>query len=87
MQKVVIYTGDLCSFCLMAKKLLDGKNISYQEININVDKHKKDEMVNLAKGKTSVPQIFVGELHIGGFDELYMLERENKLESILKGAR
>ena len=87
MKKVVIYTGDLCGFCLMAKKLLDGKSISYQEININVDKHKKDEMVNLAKGKTSVPQIFVGELHIGGFDELYKLERENKLESIIKGAR
>mgnify|MGYP001195122721 FL=1 len=44
-------------------------------------------MVNLAKGKTSVPQIFVGELYIGGFDELYKLERENKLESIIKGAR
>ena len=84
---MVIYIGDLCSFCLMAKKLLDGKNISYQEININVAKHKKDEMVNLAKGQTSVPQIFVGELHIGGFDALYKLDRENKLESILKGAR
>ena len=87
MKKVVIYTGDLCGFCLMAKKLLDVKNISYQEININVEKHKKDEMVNLTKGKTSVPQIFCGELHIGGFNELYKLERDNKLETILKGAK
>jgi len=69
----------------MAKNLLDSKNIAYQEINISVEKHKKDEMVRLAKGKTSVPQIFFGELHIGGFDDLYKLERENKLESILNG--
>jgi glutaredoxin 3 len=69
----------------MAKKLLDSKNILYQEININVEKHKKDEMIYLAKGKTSVPQIFFDELHIGGCEELYKLERANKLESILKG--
>jgi len=81
LKKVVIYTGDLCGFCFMAKNLLDSKNIAYQEINISVEKHKKKEMSKLSGGKTSVPQIFIGRIHIGGFDELHKLEREGKLKN------
>ena len=68
----------------MAKELLDSKNILYEEMNIGVDKRKKNEMIKLSGGKTSVPQIFLGKLHIGGFDELYKLVKKKKLDSMLK---
>ena len=83
MKNVTIYTGDLCGYCLMAKELLDSKNILYEEINIDVEKRNKNEMIKLSGGKTSVPQIFFGKLHIGGFDELYKLVKKKKLDRML----
>ena len=83
MKNVTIYTGDLCGYCLMAKELLDSKNILYEEINIDVEKRKKNEMIKLSGGQTSVPQIFFGKLHIGGFEELYKLVKKKKLDRML----
>ena len=81
---LVIYTSSLCGFCYKAKSLLKRKNILFDEINIDVDYKKRDEMINRSNGKTSVPQIFFGDHHLGGCDELYKLERENGLEILNK---
>ena len=78
--KVIIYTSSLCGFCYKAKYLLNKNNINFNEINIDIDCKKREEMVLKANGKTSVPQIFIGSEHIGGCDDLYELERNNKLE-------
>ena len=77
---LVIYTSSLCGFCYKAKSLLKRKNILFDEINIDIDYEKREEMINRSNGKTSVPQIFFGDHHIGGCDELYKLEDENGLE-------
>ena len=78
--KVVIYTSSLCGFCYKAKSLLKSKNILFNEINIDINFEKKREMINRSNGRTSVPQIFFDDQHIGGYDELYKLDQENGLE-------
>ena len=77
---LVIYTSSLCGFCYKAKNLLKRKNILFEEINVDFDNEKREEMINRSNGKKSVPQIFFGDNHIGGYDELYKLEKENRLE-------
>ena len=78
--KVVIYTSSLCGFCYKAKFLLKRKNILFDEINIDINYEKKKEMINRSNGRTSVPQIFFDDQHIGGCDELYKLDQKNGLE-------
>lgn len=78
--KVVIYTSSLCGFCYKAKSLLKRKNIFFDEINVDINYEKKKEMINRSNGRTSVPQIFFDDQHIGGCDELYKLDQENGLE-------
>ena len=78
--KVTIYTSSLCSFCYKAKSLLKRKNILFDEINVDINNEKKKEMINRSNGRTSVPQIFFYDQHIGGCDELYKLDQENGLE-------
>ena len=79
--KVVIYTSSLCGFCYKAKSLLKIKNIFFDEINVDINYEKKKEMINRSNGRTSVPQIFFDDKHIGGCDELYELNKENGLEN------
>ena len=84
MKKVEIYTGPLCAFCDFAKALLDRKGISYKEIFIGDDTNKMEEMIKKSNGMRTVPQIFIDGQHIGGNDQLQALEREGKLNSIVK---
>ena len=77
---VVIYTSSLCGFCYRAKSLLMKKSIPYKEIDVDLDYAKRTEMVKKSNGRTSVPQIFYKNHHIGGCDELFKLEEENGLE-------
>ena len=79
-KNVIIYTSSLCGFCYRAKSLLKRKGISYKEINIDLKWEKRNEMVKKSNGKTSVPQIFFKNHHIGGCDDLFKLEKENGLE-------
>ncbi|MDC0531068.1 glutaredoxin 3 [Alphaproteobacteria bacterium] len=79
-EQVIIYTSSLCGFCYKAKTLLKKYNIHFNEVNIDFDYKKREEMVLKANGKTSVPQIFINSLHIGGCDDLYELEKNKKLE-------
>ena len=78
--KLVIYTSSLCGFCYKAKSLLKRKNIVFDEINIDMDYENKSEMINRSNGRKSVPQIFFNDQHIGGYDELFKLDQENRLE-------
>ena len=79
-ETVDIYTSSLCGFCYKAKSLLKRKNIFFDEINVDINYEKKKEMINRSNGRTSVPQIFFDDQHIGGCDELYILDQENGLE-------
>ena len=83
MKKVVIYTGDLCIHCNWAIELLNKKNIKFTEHNIAKDSAKREEMFNKSNGAKTVPQIFIGEHHVGGNDQLQALEREGKLNLLL----
>ncbi len=81
---IVIYTTSLCRFCMGAKELLDTKGVSYEEISVDGDKAARAAMSERAGGKTTVPQIFVGDTHLGGCNELYALEKDGKLDALLQ---
>ena len=83
MQKVVIYTGDLCIHCNWATELLNRKNIEFTEYNVAKDSIKREEMLKKSNGMRTVPQIFIGEHHVGGNIELQALEKEGKLNLLL----
>ena len=83
MKKVVIYTGDLCIHCEWAIDLLNRKNIKFTEYNVAQDETKREEMLKKANGAKTVPQIFVGDHHLGGNRELQTLEKEGRLNSLL----
>lgn len=79
---VVVYSSDWCPFCTRAKSLLNQKDIEFQEIKVDGQRELRAEMARLA-GATSVPQIWIGDTHVGGCDELYALERRGELDSLL----
>ena len=83
-KNIIIYTSSLCGFCYRAKSLLKMKNISFEEIDIDLDYSKRNEMIKKSGGITSVPQIFLEDVHIGGCDDLYKLEEDNGLENFVK---
>ena len=84
MKKVVIYTGPMCNYCSAAKHLLNKKKVSYEEIDIGNDDEKREEMLNKSNGAKTIPQIFIEEKHIGGYVELKALEKEGKLDNLLR---
>ena len=83
MKKVVIYTGDLCVHCDWAIDLLNRKKINFTEYNVAKDSSKIEEMFKKSNGAKTVPQIFIGEYHVGGNVELQALERDGKLDALL----
>ena len=83
-KNMIIYTSTLCGFCYRAKSLLKKKNVPFEEIDIDLDYSKRNEMIKKSGGRTSVPQIFFKEHHIGGCDDLYKLEKDNGLEKFVK---
>ena len=86
MPEVVVYTTRWCPYCIRAKGLLNSKGISFNEIPVDGDRALREDMARRA-GRTSVPQIWIGEQHIGGCDELYALERSGSLDSLLQSDR
>ncbi|MEQ1484433.1 glutaredoxin 3 [Methyloglobulus sp.] len=84
MPKILIYTSKICPYCIMAKRLLDQKGAKYTELNVDEKSGLREEMMAKTKRRT-VPQIYIGDLHVGGFDELYALERGKKLDGLLSG--
>lgn len=85
MQKVEIYTTPTCPYCHAAKALLNEKGAQYDEITV-VDPDLRAKMTQRANGRRTVPQIFVGETHVGGYDDLAALDRQGKLDPLLEGA-
>ena len=84
MKKVVIYTGNLCIHCDWAINLLNRKNIEFTEYNVAKDAAKREEMFKKSNGAKTVPQIFIGEHHVGGNAELQALDRDGRLSSLLR---
>lgn len=83
--KIDIYTKFGCGYCYRAKRLLDKKGAEYNEYDITLGGPKREEMLARAPHARTVPQIFIGETHVGGSDELHALEREGKLDALLEG--
>jgi len=82
---VTIYTKTWCPYCMAAKDLLEQKGIAFKEIEITGKPDLRDEMLAKAKGRSSVPQIFIGERHVGGYDDLVALDRAGGLDPLLAG--
>ncbi len=82
MSDVLIYSSNFCPFCVMAKRLLDKKGVAYHEINVDSQPHLRQEMMEKTKRRT-VPQIYIGDHHVGGFDDLALLERKKQLDGLL----
>jgi glutaredoxin 3 len=80
--KVTMYSSPFCGYCAAAKRLLDKKGVAYDEIDVVFDPDRRKEMVELS-GRTTVPQIFIGETHVGGFDDLSALESRGELDALL----
>lgn len=83
MKTVEIYTKPTCGFCHMAKRVLATKGVTFSEVDISAQPNRRGEMVQRAHGATTVPQIFIDGKHVGGCDDLMMLDRAGKLDAML----
>jgi glutaredoxin 3 len=86
MPNVEIYTSPLCGFCHAAKRLLSDKGIAFTEYDVMRAPEKRQEMLQRANGRHTVPQIFIGDRHIGGYDDMAALDREGRLDPLLQEA-
>lgn len=85
MARVTIYTSMMCGYCHAAKELLAAKKVPYHEIDVTYDPQGRRTMSERAGGRRTVPQIFIGETHVGGCNELYALEQAGELDQLLNG--
>ncbi len=83
MKTVTVYTTPFCPYCVRAKSLLGKKGVSFDEVDVMMDPKARQEMQDKSGGARTVPQIFIGDTHVGGCDELHALEREGKLDALL----
>lgn len=86
MPTVEIYTSPLCGFCHAAKRLLSDKGVRYAEYDVSRAPEKRQEMLSRANGRHTVPQIFIGDRHVGGYDDIAALDRDGKLDPLLQEA-
>jgi glutaredoxin 3 len=84
-QEVLIYSTAVCPYCVAAKNFLKNKGVGYSEVRIDTDPARRQEMLDRAR-RTSVPQIFIGDTHVGGYDDMVALDRAGKLQPLLDGA-
>ena len=83
MADIKVYTSMWCPYCTMAKRLLTAKGVEFEEIDVTMNAAQRTKMVELASGKTSVPQIFINDTHVGGSDELHALDAQGRLDPLL----
>lgn len=83
MARVEIYTKFLCPYCHRAKRLLESKGAAFEEIDITMNGERREEMMQRANGRHTVPQIFIDGRHVGGSDDLAKLDREGRLDALL----
>lgn len=86
MADVTIYTRMACGYCTAAKRLLDRKGVAYTEHDASFSPELRQEMIQRARGRSTFPQIFVGDTHVGGCDDLYALEDAGRLDGLLSSA-
>ena len=86
MASVEIYTADYCPYCHRAKALLRQKNVAFTEFDVTADQDGRAAMTQRAGGRTTVPQIFINGQHVGGCDDLHLLDDEGKLDALLQQA-
>ena len=86
MSRIVMYSSRFCPYCHAAKRLLAARGVAFEEIDVDFHPERRAEMIARAGGRRTVPQIFVGDHHVGGCDELYALERGGGLDALLEGA-
>ena len=84
MTNITIYTKDYCPYCIKAKNLLENKKLSFKEINLTEDEQGRIELVQKANGLKTVPQIFIGDYHVGGCDKLVELEQNKQLDDLIE---
>jgi len=84
MKNILIYTGPSCNFCDAAKRLLERNKLKFDEIDVSSGQNIRDEMIKKSNGQRTIPQIFFGDHHVGGYTELRALEKENKLKKLLE---
>lgn len=84
MAEVTIYTRQFCGYCSAAKRLLDGKGVAYVEHDATFEPDLRREMIQRANGRSTFPQIFIGESHVGGCDDLFELDRSGRLDPMLQ---
>jgi glutaredoxin 3 len=84
MKSVLVYSTRICPYCMMAKRLLSSKGVLYEEVLVDVDGTRRGEMLQRSGGRRTVPQIFVGACHVGGYDDLAALERAGQLDPLLQ---
>ena len=83
MPKITIYTTPICPYCVRAKQLLKKKGAEFDEVDVFMDTKARKEMEDKSGGARTVPQIFIGETHVGGCDDLYALDHDGKLDTLL----
>ena len=81
--EITIYLTQYCPYCVRAKSLLNSKQVNYTEIDVGIQPELREEMIQKSQGITSVPQIFIGDTHVGGCDDLFAMESAGKLDAIL----
>lgn len=86
MPRIEMYTTAICSYCVAAKNLLKTKGLDYEEIRIDTDRVRFDEMLTRASGRRTVPQIFINGTHVGGYDDLAAADRSGKLAELIGSA-
>ncbi len=86
MVKILVYSKENCPYCVMAKKLLDAKHVQYQELRVDLDDALLQEMLTRSQRRT-VPQIFINDYHVGGYDDLYALDQRGELDKLLTGSQ
>ena len=82
--KITLYTSAVCGYCVAAKNFLKSRGLEWEEVRIDTDPAQREKMVALAR-RTSVPQIFIGDTHVGGYDDMMALQRAGKLQPLLDG--
>jgi glutaredoxin 3 len=87
MPRTVVYSTPYCPYCMMAKRLLSKKGVAFEVIDVSGNWELRDELVAKSGGRMTVPQIWIGETHVGGYDELSALERAGELDALLTGAQ
>lgn len=85
MKPVKIYTTNYCGYCLRAKDLLKRKGVAYDEVDVTANDELRARLVEMSGGQRTVPQIFIGGTHVGGYSDLSQLDRDGKLEPLLQG--